>query len=157
MQVTIALDAMGGDHGPSVCVPAALAMLADNPDLRIILVGQEERIQPLLNGNSDRLSVVHASEVVQMDEKPADALRKKKDSSLRVAINLVKEEQYRRANGHRKVCTENAAQHRPAGHHGGVTHGERPHVHAGPWRQLELQFGTFVSVCRYGFGSCVRD
>ncbi len=81
---------MGGDHGPSVCVPAALGMLADNPDLRIILVGQESRIRPLLNGNSDRLSVVHASEVVQMDEKPADALRKKKDSSLRVAINLVK-------------------------------------------------------------------
>ncbi len=83
---------MGGDHGPRVCVPAALAMLADNPDLRIILVGQESRIRPLLNGNSDRLSVVHASEVVQMDEKPADALRKKKDSSLRVAINLVKQD-----------------------------------------------------------------
>ncbi len=93
MPVTIALDAMGGDHGPAVCVPAALAMLKSNPDLRIILVGDQARIEALLNGNSDRLSVVHASEVVAMDEKPADALRKKKDSSLRVAINLVKDEQ----------------------------------------------------------------
>ncbi len=93
MSVTIALDAMGGDHGPAVCVPAALAMLKSNPDLRVILVGDQARIEDLLNGNSDRLSVVHASEVVAMDEKPADALRKKKDSSLRVAINLVKDEQ----------------------------------------------------------------
>ncbi len=90
--VTIAIDAMGGDHGPAVCVPAALAMLEKNPHLRIILVGQEDRITPLLNGNSDRLEVVHATEVVEMDDKPADALRRKKDSSLRVAINLVKDD-----------------------------------------------------------------
>lgn len=90
--VTIAIDAMGGDKGPSVCVPAALAMLDRNPQLRIILVGIEDEIRARLNGNSERLSVVHASEVVGMDEKPADALRKKKDSSLRVAVNLVKEE-----------------------------------------------------------------
>jgi len=82
---------MGGDHGASVCVPAALAMLKDNPDLRIVLVGREEQIQPLLNGNSERLSIVHADEVVGMDERPAEALRKKKDSSMRVAINQVKE------------------------------------------------------------------
>jgi len=82
---------MGGDHGASVCVPAALAMLKDNPDLRIALVGREEQIQPFLNGNSERLSIVHADEVVGMDERPAEALRKKKDSSMRVAINQVKE------------------------------------------------------------------
>jgi glycerol-3-phosphate acyltransferase PlsX len=82
---------MGGDHGPAVCVPAALAMLSDNPDLRIVLVGREEQIQPLLNGNSERLSVLHADEVVGMDEKPGDALRKKKNSSLRIAVNQVKE------------------------------------------------------------------
>ena len=91
MPITIALDAMGGDHGASVCVPAALAMLKDNPDLRIVLVGREQQIQPLLNGNSERLSIVHADEVVGMDESPGDALRKKKDSSMRVAINQVKE------------------------------------------------------------------
>jgi len=91
--VTIAIDAMGGDHGPSVCVPASLTMLEKNPRLRIALVGVEDQISPLLNGNSDRLSVVHASEVVGMDEKPAEALRRKKDSSLRVAINLVKDGQ----------------------------------------------------------------
>jgi glycerol-3-phosphate acyltransferase PlsX len=82
---------MGGDHGASVCVPAALAMLKDNPDLRIVLVGREEQIQPLLNGSSEHLSIVHADEVVGMDERPSDALRKKKDSSMRVAINQVKE------------------------------------------------------------------
>jgi glycerol-3-phosphate acyltransferase PlsX len=90
--VTIALDAMGGDHGPSVCVPAALAAVERYPSLNIVLVGQEDRIRPLLDDRfGERLTVVHASEVVAMDEKPAEALRRKKDSSLRVAINLVKE------------------------------------------------------------------
>ncbi len=84
---------MGGDHGPSVCVPAALGMLRDNPELRILLVGREEQITPLLNGATERLSVVHAEEVVGMDERPADALRKKKDSSVRVAVNQVKDGQ----------------------------------------------------------------
>lgn len=90
--VTIALDAMGGDGGPSVCVPAALAMLARVPQLRLILVGQTEAINPLLRGSHERLRVVDAREIVAMDEKPSEALRKKKDSSLRVAIDLVKEE-----------------------------------------------------------------
>ncbi len=84
---------MGGDHGPSVCVPAALGMLRKYPELRMLLVGREEQITPLLNGASERLSIVHAEEVVGMDERPADALRKKKDSSVRVAINQVKEGQ----------------------------------------------------------------
>lgn len=91
--VTIALDAMGGDSGPAVSVPAALDMCKRHRDLRLILVGRAEEIQPRLEraGQSDRVSVVDAREVVAMDEPPADALRKKKDSSLRVAINLVKE------------------------------------------------------------------
>jgi len=83
---------MGGDHGPSVTVPAALRFLDDHPAVSLILVGREEALQPLLGkwaGNS-RLRVVHASEVVEMDESPALALRNKKDSSMRVAINLVK-------------------------------------------------------------------
>jgi glycerol-3-phosphate acyltransferase PlsX len=92
--VRVALDVMGGDAGPAVCVPAAEQMLARNRELELILVGKREAIMPLLNGSSDRfggrLKIVDAREVVAMDEPPADSLRKKKDSSLRVSINLVK-------------------------------------------------------------------
>ena len=90
----IALDAMGGDHGLSVTIPAALAALNNHPDLRLILVGPRELIEPELTrystGVNERLSIQHASEIVGMDEPPAQALRTKKDSSMRVAINLVK-------------------------------------------------------------------
>ncbi|MEE4185144.1 MAG: phosphate acyltransferase PlsX [Gammaproteobacteria bacterium] len=89
--LTIALDAMGGDAGPAVSVPAALAMLEQHPELNIVLVGQVETLQARLSKGHPRLRLVDAREVVAMDEKPSDALRKKKDSSLRVAINLVKE------------------------------------------------------------------
>lgn len=90
--VTIALDAMGGDHGVSVAVPAALKMLRKRPTLQILLVGQRAAIDRALNGeNHERLRIHEATQVVDMDEQPADALRKKKDSSMRVAINLVKE------------------------------------------------------------------
>ncbi|HEY2819116.1 MAG TPA: phosphate acyltransferase PlsX [Casimicrobiaceae bacterium] len=93
MPVTLAVDAMGGDHGPSVIVPAALRFLDGARDARVILVGRREAIDAALDKEkrNDRLSVQAATEVVDMDEPPADALRKKKDSSLRVAINLVKD------------------------------------------------------------------
>jgi glycerol-3-phosphate acyltransferase PlsX len=94
---TIALDAMGGDHGPSVTVPAALQVLEDTPQINIILVGDEDTLKNELashNHQSDpRIIVQHASQQVAMDEKPSVALRTKKDSSMRVAINLVKEKQ----------------------------------------------------------------
>jgi glycerol-3-phosphate acyltransferase PlsX len=93
--VTIALDAMGGDHGPSVTVASAVAALRRDPDIKLILVGQQERLTSELARHgarlSERLAVHHASEVVGMDEPPAQALRGKKDSSMRVAINLVKQ------------------------------------------------------------------
>jgi glycerol-3-phosphate acyltransferase PlsX len=93
--ITIALDAMGGDHGAVVTVPAALNALERERDLKLILVGRREDIEAELKRRgateSERLAVQHASEVVGMDEPPADALRKKKDSSMRVAINLVKD------------------------------------------------------------------
>jgi len=85
---------MGGDHGPSVTVPAALAALQKDADLRITLVGLKEPVQALLNGAAapllSRIQLREASQVVTMDEKPQEALRKKKDSSMRVAIDLVK-------------------------------------------------------------------
>ncbi len=95
MAISIAIDAHGGDHGASVTVPAAISALASNSDLSIILVGQENVLKAELSANnaslSDRLSIHHASQIVGMDESPALALRGKKDSSMRVAINLVKE------------------------------------------------------------------
>lgn len=95
MAISIAIDAHGGDHGISVTVPAAISALASNSELSIILVGQEDPLnRELVKHNaslSDRLSIIHASQIVGMDESPALALRGKKDSSMRVAINLVKE------------------------------------------------------------------
>ena len=94
MAVTIALDAMGGDHGPAVTVPAALAALRSQSDLKLVLVGQravlEKELARHAGADSARLRIQEATQVVGMDEPPAQALRGKKDSSMRVAINLVK-------------------------------------------------------------------
>ena len=91
----IAIDAMGGDFGPVVTVPAAHRALQYYPDVELVLVGLqdqlEEQITRLGLENESRLSIHHASEIVNMDESPAVALKKKKDSSMRVAINLVKQ------------------------------------------------------------------
>ncbi len=98
---TIALDGMGGDHGPSVVVPAALATLQEEPSAKLILVGRREQLIEELKKcratESDRLAVHHAPEVVAMDESPALALRTKKASSMRVAIELVKSGEARAA------------------------------------------------------------
>ena len=92
--ITVAIDVMGGDHGPHVTVPAAIKCLARSPDLNVILVGPQDVIAAELKARhakaSPRLIVRHASEVVAMDEAPAFSLRNKKDSSMRVAIDLVK-------------------------------------------------------------------
>ena len=85
---------MGGDHGPGVTVPAALEAVRDDPDLKVILVGLADPLRAALGdgarSHGDRVLVREATQVVGMDEKPQDALRKKKDSSMRVAIDLVK-------------------------------------------------------------------
>jgi glycerol-3-phosphate acyltransferase PlsX len=93
--MTIALDAMGGDHGPGVVVPAALQAIESHPELSIILVGDQQILDAELRRNpavsGERLRVHHASQTVTMDDLPSHALRNKKDSSMRVAINLVKD------------------------------------------------------------------
>lgn len=97
--ITIAIDAMGGDHGPRVTVPAAWRALAEYKNLHLILTGDQSVLNQALEQQAkasaddyrDRITVRHTSEVVAMDESPALALRHKKDSSMRVAINLVKE------------------------------------------------------------------
>jgi glycerol-3-phosphate acyltransferase PlsX len=92
--ITVAVDCMGGDHGPHVTVPAALEFQARLPDVDVVLVGLRDAIEAELKARGTaagpRLRVHAASEVVAMDEPPAQALRYKKDSSMRVAVNLVK-------------------------------------------------------------------
>ena len=95
MAITIAVDCMGGDHGPTVTLPAVFDFLRRDPDCAAILVGREEVLRPLLGGAvaefGERVRIHHASEVVEMDDPVASALRNKKDSSMRVVANLVKE------------------------------------------------------------------
>jgi phosphate acyltransferase len=93
-KVTIALDAMGGDRGPDVVVPAALTTLERDDSVTLVLVGLAdvlEKARAQANDNyGNRLQFKAASQVVEMDEHPAEALRHKKDSSLRVAIEMVR-------------------------------------------------------------------
>ena len=95
MPVTVAVDCMGGDHGTRVTVPAALNVMRRDPALSVILVGQREALDqelaPIGKLSDERVRIVHASEVVAMDEAPASALRNKRDSSMRVAVNLVEQ------------------------------------------------------------------
>lgn len=91
--IKISIDAMGGDHGPRVTVPAAVAALRAHPNLHLTLVGNESVLLPLLSKTAsdltDRYAVLHADSVVAMDEPPSQAVRKK-DSSMRLAVQLVK-------------------------------------------------------------------
>ncbi len=93
-EVTIAIDAMGGDHGPHVTVKAALDLLRLTEATNVVLVGLEDVIAAELKARKTstgtRLRIHHASEVVKMDDPPAQALRYKKDSSMRVMAELVK-------------------------------------------------------------------
>jgi phosphate acyltransferase len=88
--VTIAVDAMGGDHGPTEVVPGAIDHATSHPQDRVILVGDETIVRRIAGPLPSNVSIHHASEVVGMDEHPARALRDKKDSTILVATDLVK-------------------------------------------------------------------
>lgn len=88
--VRVAVDAMGGDHGPSEVVPGALDHARAHPEDRVILVGDEAAVRAIAGELPANVTIVHASQVVGMDEHPALALREKKDSTILVAIDLVK-------------------------------------------------------------------
>jgi len=94
MRTVIAVDAMGGDHGPKVTVPASLDFLASDPEAELLLVGQPQVLQSELSrlaSHVSRLSIVEATEIVGMDEDVRTAIRTKKHSSMRIAIDLVKQ------------------------------------------------------------------
>jgi glycerol-3-phosphate acyltransferase PlsX len=95
MTIKISIDCMGGDHGPAVTVAAAISFVNREPDAELVLVGLEDQIRAVLKKHKasahPRLSIVHAAEVVTMDDPLEVALRRKKDSSMRVAIAMVKD------------------------------------------------------------------
>lgn len=94
MTITIAIDAMGGDHGIKVTIPASLKAISEFSDVDIILVGNEQLIKKELQKHqydTARISVEHAEQVVEMDDLPSKALRNKRKSSMRIALNQVKE------------------------------------------------------------------
>ena len=95
MEVKVAIDCMGGDHGAHVTVPAALGVVRGDPDVSVILVGLRDKVerelQQLGESSGARISIRHASQVVEMNEVPVAAMRAKKDSSMRVAVNLVEQ------------------------------------------------------------------
>ena len=90
----LALDAMGGDHGPSEVCRGAIAACEEHSDLELVLVGNSPEIEPMLDGASPdvsgRISIVHAEERIGMDEHPTVAIRKKRHSSLRIAMEMVR-------------------------------------------------------------------
>ncbi|TAL11973.1 MAG: phosphate acyltransferase PlsX [Chloroflexota bacterium] len=88
--VRIAVDAMGGDHGPTEVVPGALDHARAHPEDRVLLVGDEARLRAIGGDLPANVTIVHASQVIEMDEHPARALREKKDASVLVACELVR-------------------------------------------------------------------
>ncbi len=92
--VTLAIDAMGGDYGLSVVIPACAKALKRDSRLKLLLVGDETSVAKAMSkygiGSHSRVTVIHASETIEMDELPSHAMRNKRDSSMRVALNLVK-------------------------------------------------------------------
>ncbi len=95
--LTVALDVMGGDHGPSETVPAAAQALSLNANLKLLLVGDLHAIQPFLARfgllDHPRIQLIHASQAISMAERPVVALRSFKNSSMRLAIDLVNQGQ----------------------------------------------------------------
>ena len=132
LKSTIALDAMGGDFGPSEIVPAALFALKKHNTLHLVLVGKEDLVLSELkkhNANEhERIKVVHAPEVVEMHESPSQALRNKKESSMRIAIELVRD-------GHAAACVSAGnTWHGPSCHLYDLAGKERTHSRPGSWR-----------------------
>jgi phosphate acyltransferase len=91
-RVRVAVDAMGGDHAPEEVVRGALGWAREHPEVEILLVGDEPRIRPFVDGDMPaHVSIVQAAESVAMEEHPAAAVRRKRDASINVCMRLVKE------------------------------------------------------------------
>ena len=91
---TVAVDAMGGDNAPDEIVKGAIEAINTRNDIKVLLVGNKEKVEPILSKSfypKEQLDFIHALEVIETAESPVDAIRKKKDSSLVVAMKLVKD------------------------------------------------------------------
>ena len=91
--IRVAVDAMGGDYAPEEIIAGAVDAVKENKEIKVLLVGQEQVVREKLSGftyDKDQITVVHASEVIATEEPPVNAIRKKKDSSIVVGMNLVK-------------------------------------------------------------------
>ena len=97
MSITLAVDAMGGDHGINVTLPAVARFLHRHPKAKVLLVGQEAPIQQQLSqyhlANHSRVEIIPAQDVITMEDDLATALRRKRNSSMRVAAEQVKHAQ----------------------------------------------------------------
>jgi hypothetical protein len=116
--VRIAVDCMGGDHGPAVTLPACLAFLNKHPQAELLLVGTADALAAARG--YPRCTVVVATEVVTMDDSLEVALRRKRDSSMRVAVNHWRSRlclgwQHRSLDGAVALCAEDLGRHRPPG------------------------------------------
>lgn len=89
MKIRVAVDAMGGDYAPSVCVKGAEFALQEDSEIEVLLVGKEEKIMTYLKNDSS-LKIISAQEVIEMEESPAISVRKKKDSSINRGISLLR-------------------------------------------------------------------
>ena len=91
----VAVDAMGGDHAPHEIVQGALIALEKNPELSVVLVGDEGKVRPLVDSaggvDKSRIEIRHASEVIEMGESPVDALRRKPDSSIQRCVEALRD------------------------------------------------------------------
>jgi glycerol-3-phosphate acyltransferase PlsX len=144
----ISLDAMSGDLGAEVVVRAANQVLRKNQQIELLLVGDENELQGHVTnivGDEPRLAIVHASEVVEMSDSPVDAMRKKKDSSMRVAIDLVKE-------GKAAACVSagNTGALMGTAKHYRTACERRLIAHARPRRKYSVHSRSFISVRRNG-------
>lgn len=94
--IRVAVDAMGGDYAPAEMIAGAVAAVNEKKDIQVLLVGREEEVRSRLSGHTyekDRIQVVNATEVIATEEPPVNAIRKKKDSSIVVGMNLVKKKE----------------------------------------------------------------
>src|SRR5207249_6943024 len=89
--VRVAVDAMGGDHAPGEVVTGALRYAREHPSDQVLLVGDEARVAKAARTLPPNTTIVHASELVGMDEQPASAVRRKRDASINVCMRLVRE------------------------------------------------------------------
>lgn len=94
--IRIAVDAMGGDYAPEEMIAGAVDAVKENQEIAVLLVGQEDKVKEKLSGytyDKGRIQVVNATEVISTEEPPVNAIRKKKDSSIVVGMNLVKKQE----------------------------------------------------------------